>query len=68
MPTTCEAQALKRCLEENDGDHQKCRAQLKAFMQCANHTSGNTEEGDNRTDASPTSSRARVSWDQGHKR
>ena len=31
IPSPCQAEALKRCLEENNGDHTRCRKEMEAF-------------------------------------
>jgi hypothetical protein len=31
VSSPCQAEALKRCLEENNGDHTRCRKELEAF-------------------------------------
>ena len=31
ISSPCQAEALKRCLAENNGDHTRCRRELEAF-------------------------------------
>ncbi len=31
VPSPCDVQALKKCLEQNNGDHSKCRKEVEAF-------------------------------------
>uniref|UniRef100_A0A0A0L2G8 CHCH domain-containing protein n=1 Tax=Cucumis sativus TaxID=3659 RepID=A0A0A0L2G8_CUCSA len=31
-PSPCDVEALKKCLQENNGDRVKCESQIQAFM------------------------------------
>ncbi|CDY08103.1 hypothetical protein BRARA_F01632 [Brassica rapa] len=31
IASSCDVEALKKCLEENKGDHSKCQSQVEAF-------------------------------------
>ncbi|KAF8052829.1 hypothetical protein N665_1502s0008 [Sinapis alba] len=31
IAASCDVEALKKCLEENKGDHSKCQSQVEAF-------------------------------------
>ncbi|KAL9237313.1 hypothetical protein vseg_011879 [Gypsophila vaccaria] len=31
IPSPCDIEALKKCLEENKGDYVKCQSQIEAF-------------------------------------
>jgi len=31
IASSCDVEALKKCLEENKGDHSKCKSQVEAF-------------------------------------
>ncbi|KAG2700530.1 hypothetical protein I3843_06G001700 [Carya illinoinensis] len=40
----CDVEALKKCLEENDGDYVKCQSQIEAFKSSCSLKKPNTSQ------------------------